>query len=256
MTNEKEAVEKVIGEPVFISFTDDLLRQRRNLLIVSSLAIFFCLNNTKTEDHLEFLGLQFEDINETDIALGLFITIFYLLVHFTWCSIDLFIEWRLRLTGTYVLFNQKTGVGNELWDYPTDYRQSTLQNWWKEKCLEFKDLRKSLEKFEAMNQDYSRLLADFSETNRYGTDELRSFTQLMHGTQERFKEEMRAIMSKTHKFMETIQSKRIPASLDRFEKYFRLFTLSQCLRWLIIEMIIPLALGSFSLILLFLLLSH
>ena len=49
----------------------------------------------------------------------------------------------------------------------------------------------------------------------------------------------------------TLESKRIPVSLERFDDWFHFFLTSQNLRWCTIELLLPLIIGGTSLLLLF-----
>jgi hypothetical protein len=48
----------------------------------------------------------------------------------------------------------------------------------------------------------------------------------------------------------TLESLRIPASLDRFEKAYRHFLESQNVRWLLVDALLPLGVAAYALILL------
>jgi hypothetical protein len=45
-----------------------------------------------------------------------------------------------------------------------------------------------------------------------------------------------------------LQSQRIPASLDRFDRAFHHFLTSQSMRWLLLDALLPLGLGVYALV--------
>jgi len=63
MNNEKEnAVLKVLGEPVFVEFSDNLLKIRRNLLILSATSVLLVMGEVKVSNNFSLFGLDLEGL--------------------------------------------------------------------------------------------------------------------------------------------------------------------------------------------------
>ena len=63
MNNEKEnAVLKVLGEPVIVEFSDNLLKIRRNLLILSATSVLLVMGEVKVSNNFSLFGLDFEGL--------------------------------------------------------------------------------------------------------------------------------------------------------------------------------------------------
>jgi len=63
MNNEKEnAVLKVLGEPVFVEFSDNLLKIRRNLLILSATSVLLVMGEVKVSNNFSLFGLDFDGL--------------------------------------------------------------------------------------------------------------------------------------------------------------------------------------------------
>ena len=87
-----------LGEPVFTEYTEDLRRTKRNLLIVSSVAILAHLSGVQTEAKT-FLGLTFSGLEQIWLQTALFFIVVYLFVQFVW-QMWIYIQYnRLRITG-------------------------------------------------------------------------------------------------------------------------------------------------------------
>jgi len=98
--NEKiKAVQKVLGEPVFIYFSDEINRIRRNLLVISSIALAYKYSGTKVTEFMLF-GVKFEHLSPSFVDTCLFFLLLYTFIHFFWQSVDAVQEWRIRITGT------------------------------------------------------------------------------------------------------------------------------------------------------------
>ncbi len=229
----RKAVEKVLGEPVFLEFTESTARARRNLLFAGCLGIAFWYWGLKLTNSPSVLGLQVENLSPRVFVWGLLWALTYLLAHFLWLAWDSLQEWRLRRSG------MKRAYPAGLWadpnaDYPTDPRYSTLYRWWQERSREAGDLvgasaelRAAIEVFDASRDKGPPPGLDRAE-----------FTTLLT--------QIHQLGEKLKAGLELQQSLRVPVSLERFDLAFRSFLLSQNLRWLLLEVGVPVGLGCLS----------
>ncbi|NML29448.1 hypothetical protein [Paraburkholderia antibiotica] len=238
MTDNLEAVGKILGEPVAPEMSDDALKVKRNLLIASFVSIASVLGDLHVNPQSTILGLQFTGLTSTLINKGLLIVTTYLLVHFAWYFFDAFIEWRIRLTGTKVAFQTGSTLGSQHADYPADPRQSTLYNWWKSQASSGYRVSTSLQemtnRIAGWESSVREAMKDAQELNKRAAIE-----SLVH-----IRNDMTKLKSAMESIEQTVTSARIPVSLGRFDAWFKFFLKSQNLRWLFIDAGLPLALGS------------
>ncbi|MBI4684095.1 MAG: hypothetical protein HY755_02735 [Nitrospirae bacterium] len=83
-----KAVEKALGEPVIGEFTENTIKIRRNLLIVSLLSVAVSLGGLQINPNSEVFGLKFSGLTDNFIRFGLTLITLYLFIHFLWCSFE------------------------------------------------------------------------------------------------------------------------------------------------------------------------
>jgi hypothetical protein len=236
---KSKAVQKVLGEPFYGEVIPEVAKTRFRLLTVSFVSIVIVSADLRIGTGSTVLGLNIANLSDAVVRYSLLVTVAYLLAHFFWAAWDSFVEWRLRLTGTRVVYVTGAKLGSEDGDYPDDPRQSTLYSWWLQKCVAINsvsramtDLQKSRE---AWLDDFNRLKAD------------PSYRPEIHGELGGKLEEIRvAIASLDRSFAQTeavLSRSRIPVSLGRFDAWFRLLCRSQSIRWLVFDLLTPLAVG-------------
>lgn len=233
--DERKAVEKAIGEPFMEDFSDNTLRIRRNLLAVTSVALFYKLGGLSINSTSALFGIKLDGLTPDKVDWAFFLALCYLFAHFLWNSLDHFKEWRLRLTGSKVAFITAAKFGSELVDTPAHPRQSTLYTYLLGKRRVTADLERQI-------ADIERRMAAWPKEE--GVGEAPSATNLKPHV-DSVMEVMKGIKQKL------VYLDRIPVSLARFEKGFRSFRASQSARWLVLEWGMPLALGIWALFLTF-----
>lgn len=145
LTEEEQqaAINKVLGEPIFDGFTENVYRIRRNLLAFAILSLVVTLNDlTINETNLPVKGLS----NQGMYTL-LFIITLYHLAHFWSYVLEYYNQWRIRLTGRrlYVQTSKSGIFGPEPGrEDSTNLHQSTLYSWWKFHKSDFNRLSKEL----------------------------------------------------------------------------------------------------------------
>lgn len=128
--NSVDAVNKILGEPIDSGFSETAMRVRRNLLVFSFISIFLVIGKVQIDPQSTIFGLKFIGLSDSMLKNGLLLATLYLYVHFLWYTIDSFIGWRVRVTGTKLAFLTGAKYTSEHGDYPNDPQQSTLYSWW------------------------------------------------------------------------------------------------------------------------------
>lgn len=217
-----------MGEPVFIEFSENTFKIRKNLLIASAASLAVVIADLNIHPDSSFLGLKFHNLTDTVLTGGLIVVTFYLLLHFIWSAFDSLLEWWLRLTGTRVAFITVARAGSEHGDHPDDPRQSTFYNWWLDQARQMDNFSGKISQIESQLSNMDTL----------------PFPQVLSS--------IRELGTQLDAHRKVFESKRIMVSLSRFDKWFEFFLRSQNLRWLIIEFLFPLILAGYALLLLFL----
>lgn len=241
--NVKE-VQKVLGEPFWYEFQDSVIKIRRNLLITSIVTIAVFLGDLHIDPGSTIFGLKFTGLTDDFVKIGLSLITIYFFVHFLWCGIDSFFEWRARVTGTKVAFVTTGRFAGKGADYPNDPRQSTLYNWWLDQAHKISNISETMNKIE---YDIKEWDATLKEKYNKGADSINitNACSLINRAIQSINELKRSIKN----VEQTLKSNRIPASLERFDNWFKLLLKSQNLRWLFIEFLLPLSLGGFAIFL-------
>lgn len=232
-----EAVEKILGKPVSAEFAENVLKVRRNLLISSGVSILAVTASAKLDPKASILGFKFIGLTDEMMRAGLLAATLYLLIHFVWYVFDSLLEWRLRVTGTRVAFVTGAKAGSEHADYPDDPRQSTLYSWWLDRA---RQLQHSSVNLTALD----KILAEWEEAVQQrlksgGDPNLVTATSSLS----KIRNELFNLGTAINIAQETISAQRIPASLKRFDDWYHLFQKSQNLRWLFIDVAVPIWAG-------------
>jgi len=244
LSSELEKVEKALGEPFATDFSDYVRKIRNGLIIISFISISLLLGEVQIDsDKSSFLGLKFDGLNNDLVIWVIFFLNAYMYVHFLWCSLDNFQEWSLRVTGTRLVHITTARLSSTSGDYPNDPRQSTLYNWWKEEAQKISSLQEPIERIQAdlkACEEQVKIALEGRDPNVVNI--CMSINQVS--------ENINRLNSSVEKVSIVIKSERIPVSLKRFDARFKLFLRSQNFRWLVIELLFPLLLGAYALVLL------
>lgn len=241
-----DGVRKALGEPFSAEFTDKVWKIRTNLLVVSIVWLFVVLAGLRIDPGSSVFGLRFSGLTDEVVKIGLFLVTLYLVVHFLWSCIDSFLEWRLRVTGTKLAFVTTARLASEHADYPNDPRQSTLYQWWTNEATKIGNLAASAAAVNTKLTDCeTRLRAQVCDLHP-GCMNIATAAQSISEVRERVAELTRAVDNAS----KAIASQRVPVSLERFDRWFRLLLKSQNLRWAVIDFLLPIGLGVTALVLL------
>ncbi len=242
MYKVQKQMEKILGEPFAMEFSNYVRKLRSNLIITSVIFISLLLGWFEITAESIFLGLKPIDSTNQHFLKLIFFLNAYMFLHFLWCAIDYFQEWWLRLTGTrvaYVTTGKSAYVGG---DYPDDPRQSTLYNWWRNEARLIASLQKPLEEIDEKLINWEVKV----KKSLKGKD-----PNVIHACMSinQVSTDVNKLMNSIKKSSESLESHRIPASLKRFDSHFQFYLRSQNLRWLIMELGFPLILGGYALLL-------
>jgi hypothetical protein len=149
------------------------------------------------------------------------------------------LEWGARLTGTRVAFVTTGKFASEHGDYPSDPRQSTLYNWWKDSASKISSLTEPLETTEEKLAMWEKRVEEGILKN---DPNLRTVVQSFQDIRTNIDD----VKRKIENVEETLSATRIPASLERFDGRFRLMLRSQNIHWLVLELAFPLLLGCWA----------
>ncbi len=232
----REDVEKILGEPIFDEFSENTLRIRRNLFFVSGVALFYKIGQLEiSEGQLGFFTIK--NLRPEFVDQALFWVVAYLLIHFIWNSWSHFQEFHLRLTATRV-----APITGGMWtsdeaDYPTDPKQSTLYNWWLSEAGRIGNIGKEAASIIETVKGWDKRIEDAIPSNQKINLE-----NIIHGLTE-MQSKISDMTRKIEQVEKTLSSERIPASLERFDKSFWQFQKNQLARWFLVEWLLPITLG-------------
>ncbi|PHR53612.1 MAG: hypothetical protein COA44_15220 [Arcobacter sp.] len=231
---ERETIDKALGEPFAIEFTEYIRKVRNSLMFLSVLSLSIIIRDMQLDvSNSSFFGLKFTgpSLSMESIYTLFFGLNIYFFIHFLWLVHDNFLEWKIRLTGTHLIYKGGFASHTDV-EHLSDTRQSTLYQWWKNKTLRTKDHQNFFKEAEIRIQ----ALQDFNPTNANSVQQLNNL-----------KKDIEDLKNSITALNHTLSSERIPASLKKFDNYFKYMLQTQSLRWFLIEMSLPLILGLFSL---------
>lgn len=235
-----QQVQAILGSPFVGDLPANALKVRRNLIATSLIAITLLFTGAKLDPHSAIFGIRFTDLNVEWIPSGLLILTVYFFIHYLWYAIEALAEWRLRLTGTKLVYQTAARVSSEEGDYPNDPRQSTLYSWWLKEATKVGQLGKPInameQKIAVFEKQVSALQGDSNGLNfSQATTNLSSI-----------KSDISSLKRQIEATSKIIESARIPASLERFDKWFSFSLRAQSLRWLVLDLIFPMLFGLFA----------
>lgn len=248
MTSENrivDAVGKALGEPAFTEFSENAWKIRTNLVLVSLIAIAVVFGELHIEPDSQIFGLKFKGLSDEVLQNCLVAIIGYLLIHFLWVSSDALLEWRLRITGTRVGFVTTARLASEHGDYPSDPRQSTLYNWWKEEANKIGNMDGRLGEIETRLTEWEAKISE-QLADKAPAQNIINSTMSVGGV----RQEIMTLRNGVNTATAAIAAARVPQSLHRFDSWFSLFLRSQNLRWLLIDFLAPVFAGGYALLLL------
>lgn len=243
MDDEKRlsAAQKTLGEPFYGDLSPETAKTRLRLLTFSLIALVLNWGGLSVShsDGAALLGVRLLGLNDILVGQMLFVTIAYLFIHFGWYAADGIVEWRLRLTANKTMFQTGSTWGHSDADYPTEPRQSTLYNWWRQQGPLIGDVGARMETIE-------KRIAELEEQLRVapvGDPNYSKIVSLLASV----RDETVQMKNRSSEIEKALNSIRIPASLKRFDDWFKYAARSQSLRWFVFDLAAPLVLGAIAL---------
>ncbi|MFQ1763031.1 hypothetical protein ACK366_09005 [Aeromonas veronii] len=235
---------EVLKQPVMTELTETERKIKNNLIAFSFIAIFMHYGRLSISPESTMLGLRFDGLSQDKIYLCFFMLVAYSSIHYFWCVKDAFKNWKLRLT---TIMEIEPGDWGSLYHVQRldDKRNNTIYHWWAFQYKTFTDklfLNDSLvasikELEESISHDIN---LGFVENVNMLCSRLDSASSAA-GKASRDTEELIKLLTDTP-FKDV---------LPNFNSSFRSFLISQNLRWLVFECIIPFGLAGLSLYCLF-----
>lgn len=243
--NTEDNAFKALGEPVWGGLDDQAQKARKSLLLVSLLILIIELWGVHLKPGITAFGVKIVWEGDALIQYVLFLINLYFFVHFLWLAIDSFFEWRIRITGTKLAFVTTAILSSEFGDYPNNPRQSSLYCWWVQET-------KNIGNIGELALSWNRKLTEWEQQIKaqYETEADSITIRSACDSIGRANSQVNDLKRGVDKLTKTLESKRIPASLKRFDSWFRLFLKSQNMRWFVVDLLIPVALGGASSVLL------
>ncbi len=239
------SVKKALGEPIGCELSPAAWKIRTNLMLVSFVSLVVAGANLHVNKDASFLGLGLQGLDDNLVTFGLGVANTYLLLHFVWSAWDNFVEWRLRITGTRLAHVTTGVVASDHGDYPNDPRQSTLYRWWTAEARKIGNLAGIAVHIHHRVQEWEdRLRCEIDARGGPNAGNIATVYDNMQGIREAAAELGRRV----EVAVKALDAPRIPASLQRFDCWFRHFLRSQNLRWLLFDALVPILLGWLALI--------
>ena len=237
-------VEKSLGEPVAVEFSDYVRKLRANLVFISFISISLIIGGMEVDPDSSILGLKFKGLDNSSIMFGLAILNAYMFLHFLWCSFDAFQEWGMRVTGTRLSFITTARLSSEHGDYPSDPRQTSLYHWWKDQSNKIGSLSEPIVEINRKLVIWEKEVKEALESQ--GDPNAVNACMAIN----KVSTDITKLKGSIETVSKTLESARIPVSLERFDNRFQLFLRSQNLRWLVLELGLPIIMGFISVALL------
>lgn len=206
-------------EPFTPEFTDYVQKIRRNSIAISSISLVMTIAGVTISSDFATSGFKISGLDDKTVKLILLILTLYWLVHFIWCAADYFAEWRLRLT--------EVQIDPGTWDHiPAEdpgpkSRKSTMLKWLFHRqqplqsfAIDLEDIKTKLENHKISDTEKTQILQNIDA----GIMSIQNFTRAPIDEQ-------------------------VTKSLRNFDTWLRRLNNSQSIRWITIELLMPVVLG-------------
>lgn len=253
----------------FKDFSESTQRVRRNLLIFALISLFLNLSHSEIKGNINSLGLTIENANSHWIKIFLIVILFYHFSHFIWLAIEHFKYNRILLSRVQEE-NKRGNVGEiDLKDWAWN-----LYSWWHksgnnsfEELDKFKNIVNDWVNYKNEGDDISRLenqikslgiyLEKFKKEN-VDHNELLEYQgavdnfSIIIANQLHFAKKRENLISASNLLKKSVEDLRkiqnsnfeqIKIPLEKFDQFYKNYTLSTRLRLCIFETGLPIILG-------------
>lgn len=203
-------------EPFIPEFSDYVGKVRRNCLAVSTLALVMIYADVKITSNFNTNGFSISGLDDWTVKAILLLLTGYWLAHFIWCAVDYFYEWRIRLSG--IKEGPYTWDASESDATPAD-RNFSMLRWVYFKIEDIRSFQRELEKIKI-------ILAE-----RQGEIDQRAVQNIESGIRSLQNMNIQGLNDKTTN------------SIYRFDNWWKFMARSQSLRWITLELSLPIILG-------------
>jgi hypothetical protein len=229
-----EAVRKLLGEPVFIGFSDYVLKLRRNLVAMAVFIIFYKWTNLKINI---ISGLDCTEVPKNKIDIFLASYLVYSLLYFVSEALETYSRWKIRLSGTFADLNQLRSDNKAL--------VTTLEKFDVVEAIKLKDIGYGLGEqsylFSTMAQAIYANSANLKDKPEIGL----YYNCSENSNKNKFFENRVLLTSEA--ILEIVKT-----GLDRFQKGFYNFQKLQIIRFFFFDIFVPLVLTGLAFFMLFL----
>jgi len=238
LKTNNESINKVTNEPIFIFFSDDAKKVRNSLLYISFIILFLTFGNISLDPSSSLLGLKFKGLNDKLIYIGFFIILIYNYINFIWYSKNALLEWEIRQTGMRKAFNPTINDlmhfnGSTTDFFPDDPRNATLYYWWNQQIKHLPQIENKINSIDNIFKLYEENVhQENSDINKLNNKIFSEMDNL-----ENIKKSLETIKN-------TLEVKQINESLEKFDNRFYSLLLSQNLRNIIIDFLLPFILST------------
>ncbi len=222
-----------LSEPAHEVFSDNTYRTRRNLLATSVIALFYSLGSDGIQpESSSLLGVKFIGVGENGPTLVLMLFLVYFFIHFSWCAIDDFTAWKLRLTGAKATKPKDGGAFAESGFSAggSQQKQLTISAWWTE------NINSTQGVFNLLTDD--KVIHELTTSSQHSAADAKRLT------------ETRATLNQIKQNIDQLSrhSPYICTSLEIYEKGFNNFDISQKLRWRFFEFHLPITIATIAMV--------
>lgn len=201
----EQSIREILGNPVFISLSDYALKLRRNLIALSCVAVFYKLSGAQIihTDKVTLFGFTFSGIKQNflDVSCGCYLC--YSFFHYVFESWEIFLRWKIRLSGTFKEVIKQTTVTASM-SINTDIKER----------IELKDIGYCYGEQSYLYSVLAQII--YSNLNNLSSSEP--------------ERQIRAL----HQILLTVKE-----GLDRFQKSFKQFQKMQVSRFFIFDVFVP-----------------
>lgn len=219
---------KVDKYSTFENFDENTHRVRRNLLIFSVIALFYKLSGATLKKESSFFGLQFENVNPEMIDLFLLWIVIYHLIHFAWLAFE---HCQHNIVGLTRV--GKKDIKGNLGEINLKDDTWNLYLWWKKNYSDNSSDILKIDNFLDMIKCLDELVLKIIDDSKNEPQKLNDGYVIYIAN--KIKNQIKHINSTRH---HSIQD-----SLSKFDKGYKNYSLTNRLRWLVLEIGIPVLMG-------------
>lgn len=233
---------EVLKQPVMTEPTETERKIKNNLIAFSFISVFLHYGGLSISSESTILGLRFDGLTQDKIYLCFFMLVAYSTIHYMWYVRDGLLNWKLRLTAIQEIKATSPSMAPlHSIDELDDKRNNTLYHWW---AYQYKAFSNKRILNDALLDSIGSLEEIVSKDINLGfVDNV----DLLHHEMLAVINTSNELSKKTEELFKLLNSSMFNHVLLNFNSSFRNFLISQNLRWLIFECIIPFGLSALSL---------